>query len=74
MGCSAAKNVTVEPMDNHSKAAHMTNGTHEKLSSPRRVSDVPPLIGEEPQTELLEAGNVNNVHKGGKWKTRDYKT
>lgn len=63
MGCSAAKNVTVEPMENSKSTTSLTNG---KISTPRRVSDAPPLIGEDPQTELLEAGNVNNVHKGGK--------
>lgn len=60
MGCSATKNLTVTELDGAT-----ANGLEEprKTSIPRRVSDVPPLVGDEPQTEMLENANVNNVQK-----------
>lgn len=67
MGCSAAKNLTVEPLDGN-KVTELSNGTAEtrKISIPRSVSDVPPLEGEDPQTEILaETATVNNIQKGG---------
>jgi hypothetical protein len=66
MGCSAAKNLTVEPIDGN-KVTDLSNGHPEsrKVSIPRSVSDVPPLEGEDPQTEVLEAATVNNLQKGG---------
>lgn len=65
MGCSAAKNLTVEQLDTANN-----NGAVEeprKASVPRRVSDVPAIVGVEPQTELLdvENANVNNVQATG---------
>lgn len=64
MGCSATKNLTVTELEGSN-----TNGVEEirKASIPRRVSDVPPIVGDEPQTEMLEsAENVINVQKTGK--------
>lgn len=64
MGCSAAKNLTVEPLEG---SKELTNGHYNrKISIPKSVSDVPALEGEDPQTEILEAATVNNVQKGGK--------
>ncbi|EEZ99041.1 uncharacterized protein LOC103315035 [Tribolium castaneum] len=66
MGCSAAKNLTVEPLDGN-KVTELSNGNAEtrKISIPRSVSDVPPLEGEDPQTEILaETATVNNIQKG----------
>lgn len=69
MGCSAAKNLTVEPLDG-TKVTHLSNGVEEiprKLSTPRKASDIPPLEGVDPQTEFLEnVSNVNNVHQTSK--------
>ncbi|KAF2884890.1 hypothetical protein ILUMI_21261 [Ignelater luminosus] len=65
MGCSAAKNLTVEPLDG-TKVTQLSNGVEipRKLSTPRKASDVPPLEGVDPQTEFLEsASHVNNVHQ-----------
>lgn len=66
MGCSAAKNLTVEPMGG---GGVDLNGISEsrKVSIPRKNSDVPPLIGEEPQTEMLENTSVNNFTKTSKF-------
>ncbi|KAJ3666648.1 hypothetical protein Zmor_002123 [Zophobas morio] len=65
MGCSAAKNLTVEPLDGN-KVTELSNGHPDtrKVSIPRSVSDVPPLEGEDPQTEVLETATVNNLQKG----------
>ncbi|RZC35126.1 uncharacterized protein BDFB_008844 [Asbolus verrucosus] len=64
MGCSAAKNLTVEPLDNN-KVTELSNGhADRKVSIPRSISDVPPLEGEDPQTEILETTAVNNLQKG----------
>lgn len=60
MGCSAAKNLAVEPMNGNS-----LNGMNlaRKVSTPRKNSDVPPLVSTEPQTELLENSSINNLTK-----------
>lgn len=65
MGCSAAKNLAVEPLE-----GAKSNGTVEnrKVSLPRKNSDVPPLTSDEPQTEMLENTNVNNLMKSSKFK------
>lgn len=64
MGCSAAKNLTVEPLEG---SKELTNGhIDRKISIPKSVSDVPALEGEDPQTEILETATVNNLQKGGK--------
>ncbi|CAH0552845.1 unnamed protein product [Brassicogethes aeneus] len=66
MGCSAAKNLTVEPL-NGNKVHDISTGIVESLrktSIPKSISDIPPLEGEDPQTEMLETGTVNNFQKG----------
>lgn len=62
MGCSAAKNLTVQPLDGN-KVTELTNGHKE----PRKISipHVPPLESEDPQAELLESSTVNNIQKAG---------
>ncbi|XP_017779113.1 PREDICTED: uncharacterized protein LOC108564549 [Nicrophorus vespilloides] len=65
MGCSAAKNLAVEPLNG---GASMGNGESQlgevrKVSVTRRASEVPALEGVEPQTEMLENGTVNNMHE-----------
>ncbi|KAF5286149.1 hypothetical protein FQR65_LT12907 [Abscondita terminalis] len=66
MGCSAAKNIVIEPLDN-TKVTHLngSNGvdTERNFSTPKKVSDIPPLEGVDPQTEFLDSGSVNNVHQ-----------
>lgn len=68
MGCSAAKNLTVEPLDGTNSVTAISNGTLEngggsKRPSAIKLSDVPPLEGIDPQTEFLENGIINNVHQ-----------
>ncbi|KAJ8974122.1 hypothetical protein NQ317_000652 [Molorchus minor] len=61
MGCSAAKNLAVEPLDGN-KAANISNGNGvRKVSIPAK--NIPPLEGEDLQAELLESATVNNVQK-----------
>ncbi|KAB0796870.1 hypothetical protein PPYR_10931 [Photinus pyralis] len=64
MGCTAAKNMVVEPLGN-TKVIHLSNGmdASRKLSTPKKVSDLPALVGVDPQTEYLESGPLNNVHQ-----------
>lgn len=65
MGCSAAKNLTVEPI-NPSKTAANDVSEPRKVSISKSVSDIPPIIGEEPQTETLDDDVMNNVHQTSK--------
>ncbi|KAJ8931436.1 hypothetical protein NQ314_015653 [Rhamnusium bicolor] len=61
MGCSAAKNLAVEPLDGN-KSSDLSNGNGvRKVSIP---SGIPPLEGEDLQTEMLESATVNNIQKG----------
>ncbi|KAK5650258.1 hypothetical protein RI129_001287 [Pyrocoelia pectoralis] len=64
MGCSAAKNMVVEPLGS-TKVVHLSNGVDVPriLSTPKKVSDLPPLEGVDPQTEYLDSGPLNNIHK-----------
>ncbi|XP_019878684.1 uncharacterized protein LOC109606583 [Aethina tumida] len=66
MGCSAAKNITVEPLNGNkvTDISSLSNGSVRKVSIPKSVPDVPPLEGEDPQTEVLESAMVNNLQKG----------
>lgn len=68
MGCSAAKNITVEPLNGNkvTDISSLSNGSIRKVSIPKSVPDVPPLEGEDPQTEVLESAMVNNLQKGCK--------
>lgn len=66
MGCSAGKNVTVEPLTN-GHTVNDKNETPRKVSIPRRESDVPAIVGDEPQTELLENSSLNNIQKTCKY-------
>ncbi|XP_028135697.1 uncharacterized protein LOC114330540 [Diabrotica virgifera virgifera] len=62
MGCSAAKNLTVEPLD-----GSLANGHTEARTlpvSPKRQPNIPPLEAEDLQEELLENAAVNNVQQG----------
>ncbi|XP_056636849.1 uncharacterized protein LOC130445305 [Diorhabda sublineata] len=62
MGCSAAKNLTVEPLD-----ASLTNGHAETRTSPlapQPQHNLPPLEAEDLQEELIENNTVNNVLHG----------
>ncbi|KAF5277439.1 hypothetical protein FQA39_LY06252 [Lamprigera yunnana] len=65
MGCSAAKNLVVEPLDN-TKVTNLneSNGIEMQnaLSTPKKVSNLPPLEGGDLPTEFLDAGKLNNVH------------
>lgn len=68
MGCTAAKNMTIEPLDRNkvTELSNLQRKETRKFSITKSVSDVPPLEGEDPQAELLlEAPNVNNIQKGG---------
>lgn len=68
MGCSAAKNLAVEPIQG-ANLNGTTNGESRKISIPRKNSDVPPLIGVEPQTELLDNNSsiINKLTKTSKY-------
>lgn len=63
MGCSAAKNVTVESLDGNKSSALSNGNGVRKVSLPN--ANVPPLGGEDLQTEFLESATVNNIQKGG---------
>lgn len=69
MGCSAAKNLTVEHLDG-SKVTELTpqNGDSEprKVSIPRGVSDIPVIESTEPKTEVLGDETLNNMHETGR--------
>ncbi|XP_018574480.1 uncharacterized protein LOC108913415 [Anoplophora glabripennis] len=62
MGCSAAKNVTVESLDGNN-SGELSNGNGVRKVSVPNLS-VPPLEGEDLQAELLESATVNNIQKG----------
>ncbi|KAI4458657.1 hypothetical protein MML48_7g00015223 [Holotrichia oblita] len=66
MGCSAAKNLTVEHLDG-SKVTELTsqNGDSEprKVSIPRGVSDIPVIESTEPHTEVLGDETLSNMHE-----------
>lgn len=66
MGCSAAKNLAVEPMNGNNANLNGLSDSR-KVSIPRKNSDVPPLISTEPQTELLDNNStINNFTKTSK--------
>lgn len=72
MGCSAAKNLTVEHLDG-SRVTELApvdphNSESRKVSIPRTPSDVPALESVEPTTEVLENDSLNHVQKTGKSK------
>ncbi|KAJ8921614.1 hypothetical protein NQ315_010523 [Exocentrus adspersus] len=61
MGCSAAKNLTVEPLDGNKSSGYSNGNGVRKVSLP--TTGVPPLEGEDLQAELLESATVNNIQK-----------
>ncbi|XP_065157807.1 uncharacterized protein DDB_G0283697 isoform X2 [Atheta coriaria] len=61
MGCSAAKNLTVEQLNGDTGNE---NGTEtRKVSITRRASEVPPLQSDEPPEEVLDSGTLNNLQE-----------
>lgn len=64
MGCSAAKNITVESLDGKKSSASSNGNGVRKVSLPN--TSVPPLRGEDLQAGFLESATVNNIQKGGR--------
>lgn len=62
MGCNAAKNVAVEPLDGNISNGHAESRT--VPVSPKHQQVLPVLEADDLQEELLENSTVNNVQKG----------
>lgn len=70
MGCSAAKNLTVEQLNGDTGNE---NGTEtRKVSITRRASEVPPLQSDEPPEEVLDSGTLNNLQEHCKLQKTQY--
>ncbi|XP_018320922.1 uncharacterized protein LOC108734036 [Agrilus planipennis] len=65
MGCSAAKNVTIEPLNGHAVTTDSNLSRKNSKANPviTKTSSDPPLESEEPQTEVLENITMNNVQE-----------
>ncbi|XP_023012888.1 uncharacterized protein [Leptinotarsa decemlineata] len=60
MGCNAAKNFPVEPLNGH---ADVSNGNAVRIISPSEPSaEMPPLVADDLQEEVLDV-SVNNIQK-----------